>query len=371
MNKEIPTNGSFFREQAIALKKSGLDVTVMYTDLSYKNRIVDKKEMLFFNDHGVETYINYKFKIPLKNYGKMISFNKGILSLFGTVYRNKQLPDIIHAHSCFWGGYAAMELSKKYNVPYVITTHYSGFALGTIKRYEAYFVRQQLRDASKVIAVSEGLKEHISKYCDNDKIEVIGNVVNTDFFKPNCHQNNYDGKFTFLTISYLRKIKKVDNLLYAFSKCLQVNKNIRLIIGGEGEERENLIQLAKVLKLEENVKFTGSLNREEVLRYMQNCDVFVLPSQYETFGVVLIEALACGKPVIATKTDGPNSIVNERNGYMVEVDNIEKLFEAMLQSTKSFSQFNKNEIREYCINKFSEKSISDSLKLVYNLALKK
>src|SRR5699024_9955006 len=96
-----------------------------------------------------------------------------------------------------------------------------------------------------------------------------------------------------------------------------------------GEEKANLLKLVRVLKIEEQVVFLGPLTREQVKEEVSSADAFVLSSKYETFGVVLIEALALGKPVIATKCGGPESIVTPEVGYLVENNSEEELSKAM------------------------------------------
>ena len=101
---------------------------------------------------------------------------------------------------------------------------------------------------------------------------------------------------------------------------------------------------------------------------MHQCDVFVLPSLYETFGVVLIEALAAGKPVIATRCGGPESIVNDENGLLVAPANSDALGRAMRQMVEAIDRFNKDIIRSDCIARFSRQAVIEQLGRVYCLA---
>mgnify|MGYP001217429076 FL=1 len=109
----------------------------------------------------------------------------------------------------------------------------------------------------------------------------------------------------------------------------------------------------------------GALDRKEVILHMNKCDAFVLASKFETFGVVFIEALSCGKPIISTKSGGPNSIVNSKNGLLVSVNNIEELSDAMLNLYRNYSQYNSEDIRNDCYERFSEPVITKQILDLY------
>lgn len=146
---------------------------------------------------------------------------------------------------------------------------------------------------------------------------------------------------------------------------------MRLKIGGDGPLRKQLESKAKDLEIERQVIFTGLLSREKVLREMKNCDVFVLSSTFETFGVVLIEALACGKPVVATKCGGPEDIVNSTNGYLVPKKNVRALGNAMEDICLNIDKFDPYQIRKDCLLRFGEDTFVARLKSIYANLLRK
>jgi len=135
---------------------------------------------------------------------------------------------------------------------------------------------------------------------------------------------------------------------------------------GDGPERSKLQALAVELDIEKSVKFTGLLSRQEVLTTIANADAFVLSSRYETFGVVVIEALALGKPVIATRCGGPESIVRQEDGILVPVDDIGALAAAMEKIIKNQEEYDPIEIRKACINRYSESAIAEKLIKIYS-----
>lgn len=151
----------------------------------------------------------------------------------------------------------------------------------------------------------------------------------------------------------------MDILIKAFYNKFKGDMNVTLRIGGDGNEYINLKNLIRELGLESQVTLLGSLDRNEVAQEMANCTCFVLASRYETFGVVFIEALSFGKPIIATKCGGPEGIINNSNGILVNVDDIEGLSKAMLDIKNNINLYDSDSIKTYCKEKFSERAVID------------
>lgn len=361
-----PTNGSFFREQAMALKEAGHNVIVAFVEVRMASRDLFSEKVDIKDDNGIKTYRIIQGKIPKTgNIGTAIAFRRGLIKIIKNLY-NRENIDIVHLHSCIWGGIGAVSASRKLNIPLVITEHSSYYSRYRVKMIEKLIIRYSFKSANKVISVSNSLREIISKYKSN--IEVIPNMVDCDKVLSIINKKNNlgeEGLFTFLSLCYLKKNKGVDILIRAFSTYFR-GKEVKLIIAGDGPERENLENLSKELGILEQVEFKGALNRDEVYKVMSNCNIFVLPSRFETFGVVLIEALANGKPVISTRNGGANDIVTDENGVLVDIDDIEGLGKAMLDLKLNYNKYNEEEIRNSCINKYSKKIITRQLEKVYS-----
>lgn len=361
-----PTNGSFFREQAMALKEAGHNVIVAFVEVRLASRDLFSEKVDIKDDNGIKTYRIIQEKIPKTgNIGTAIAFRRGLIKIIKNLY-NRENIDIVHLHSCIWGGIGAVSASRKLNIPLVITEHSSYYSRYRVKMIEKLILRYSFKSANKVISVSNSLREIISKYKSN--IEVIPNMVDCDKVLSIINKKNNLGEeeqFTFLSLCYLKKNKGIDILIRAFSTYFR-GKEVKLIIAGDGPERENLENLSKELGILEQVEFKGALNRDEVYKVMSNCNIFVLPSRFETFGVVLIEALANGKPVISTRNGGANDIVTDENGILVDIDDIEGLGKAMVDLKLNYNKYNEEEIRNSCINKYSKKIITRQLEKVYS-----
>jgi len=376
--KDRPTLGSFFWDQARALKHAGHKVTILYCD-TYSVKCV-REYASYAEDvseewEGISIYRMKRF-CPLKHgmEGYREAFARGIQRLYDKYGLENAHPDVLHAHCCVWAGYAAMRLSEKTGIPYMITEHATLFELhkDQISGANDRCIRQAFTSAAKVICVSRAFARLISKYRTSGDIEVIGNVVDFEQFKP-C-KNESHSEIRFLTICYMNTedqlMKKgVDILLKAWKEVSAKWNAAKLIIGGGGQAVQKAVEWCKEYGIEQTVEFIGQLSREQVVAQMQTCDVFVLPSRYETFGVVYIEAMACGKPVIATANGGPDDFVNNLNGVLIEPENVEALAEAMLYMVRQREQYQPQQITDFARKNFSGQSVAAQLTSIYSVVL--
>ncbi len=370
-NNRNKVHGSFFREQASKLQDSGVKVTVAYNEiwpLTLMGKVKERIGLSFNVEKGLRTYRykNYNFipKHPLM----FNIFDKRMEKLYKEVVKKEGKVDVIHAQSSLWGGISAAYVAKKYNIPLVITEH-SSVKRGPYVR-ESYYKRivNSYKSADSIISVGNGLKKEIEDLTNRKDIKVIGNLVDLSLFKIRNVERESD-EFIFFSVAFLEGEKGFDTLIKAFSKKFK-NKKVRLVIGGDGSQRTWLEGIAKSEGVEKQVTFLGALSRDEVARWMNKCDAFVLPSRYETFGVVYIEALASGKPVIGTFNGGAEDIVSKDVGILVEIDNIEDLSYAMEYIIKNIKEYNPDELREYCIEKFSANVIIKKIINIYKEVIK-
>jgi len=221
-------------------------------------------------------------------------------------------PDLAHLH-VFYSGGAAIWLKKQYNIPYIVTEHFSVFARNLLRKSEENFARKVYENASARIAVSIAFRDLLSKKFQMD-FEYIPNLVNLEKF--HCKKEDREKK-ELISVGKLDFNKNHSMLLNAL-KFLP--EDVCLTIVGDGVMQNSLEKQIQVLGLEKRVRLLGSLKNEELPEIYQKSDIFVLPSRYETFGIVLIEAMACGLPVVATRCQGAESIVtDERLGELCEI----------------------------------------------------
>ncbi|MBS4206750.1 glycosyltransferase [Bacillus sp. FJAT-50079] len=372
--EDNPLNGIFFKEQAQALLSDGIDVTITYPEihtLRSTSMLKLKKGISVDKEDGLITYryraVNYfPGRIPFVTACKYYLLLK---SLVKKAIKEHGIPDIIHAHSTHWGGWAAAKISRKYGIPLIITEHSSKFVRDLLKPYEKKEAKKTFEIAKKVIAVGPSLEKELLQYTPSSKLIRIPNIVDLSGFQIDRSNEKKERKFRFLSIAFLNKNKGIDLLIRAFEKVFK-HQEVELIIGGEGPEMDKLTKLTDDLGLSEQIHFLGLLDRDEVKKQMGMCDSFVSASEYETFGVVLIEALACGKPIISTKSGGPDEIVTDENGILVPTGDITALSVAMQKMINSYSTYSAERIREQCKERFGEEAIIRKIRSIYEQELR-
>ncbi|WP_199459483.1 glycosyltransferase [Vibrio owensii] len=375
---ERPNLGSFFREQSKAISDNGNDVRIAYTEIRNPKYILKdilrKKKIGFerFLDGDLITYRVTQYNIPprimpaleLRTYLGLKFIVKNLIE------KEMWIPDIIHIHSFFPAGYAGMKLASDLKVPFVITEHSTGFSRNYYKSYQLKYLRKILEASSANISVGEGLKNDLQKYTDNE-VKIIPNMVDVQFFSANGYSNfktNSDS-FTFFSLGDLTYKKGFDILIDSFFRAFGNNSKFRLKIGGAGEESDNLKARAKNLGLSSQIDFLGPLSREQVAIEMNNSDAFVLASRFETFGVVFIEALACGKPIVVPDIPGPKDIVVPNNGIIFKKGNKEDLADKMLYVVENYSLYDPREIIENCHLKYGKANFVKRITEVYESVL--
>lgn len=366
--------GSFFREQAIALHQNSNQMGVIFPSI----RSIKDINGLFTKPYGAESELDYGVYTLRNHY---VNFAVGMpwlvhknwlrigLKLFKKYIQEKGMPDLIHVHSMLPAGFLAKKIKDKYGVPYVVTEHSTAYAAKTVSKTTLKNLKVVVDNSAKNIAVSNEFKCLLENIFNRSKWFFIPNMVNEIFFDTELKVISKE-KITFVSVSLLTQKKRVDILIRSFANAFSGNSKAKLIIGGDGEEKKDLIKLTEALGINNQVEFLGELSRDDVKKAISKADAFILSSECETFGVVLVEALALGKPVIATKCGGPESIVIPEVGYLVEKNSIEKLTNTLLEFSVNKDKFKPEVIRKYCWNTFSKKAVVSKLEAVYQEAIK-
>ncbi|PHS70847.1 MAG: hypothetical protein COB22_07765 [Cycloclasticus sp.] len=364
--------GSFFREQALELKKQGHEVGV----LSLQHRPLRDLHFILFGKRNTSFEVDEGLLTYRKNGVKWLGWaprlhawwcEKELLKVFERYVKKHGMPDIIHVHSMLYAGCAAMAIYKKHGVPYVITEHSSAFQRGLVISSQKIIAEKVSQNALKRFAVSRPFADFLSEYflMSGGKWLVMPNMVNDRFFECQIKDEENKSEFVFINIALLTVNKGVGLFLNAFAKAFPNNTHIKLKIGGYGKEWEALQKLSRRLGISDRVVFLGELSRQQVMEQVSASDVFVLSSHYETFGVVVIESLALGVPVIATRCGGPEDIIRKDDGMLVPVNDIDALAAAMVKMYDERAQFDGAKIRAACHARYSGEVLAERLAQVY------
>ena len=202
------------------------------------------------------------------------------------------------------------------------------------RRREKYHIglRYLLRSSDLIVANSRAFREDfLAVFPQLDKkTTAIHNGVNAEeFYGCDRLQPGKYGRYVLCIAAHNEK-KALDVLLRAFVEITAVDKDLKLILVGDGPLRPQLQDLAASLHLNGQVRFVGAQGREEVARLLHGCEIFVLPSRSEPFGIAVIEAMPCRKPVVAAASGGiPEIIEDGRSGILVKPDDPPQLAAAM------------------------------------------
>ncbi len=372
----FPERGNFFLEQATAIAREGIHVDILavitLNTRQHKFRYLFPKH---FNHHhsNVRVIKSYYRKIPKNEKLNIKYWVQKVIRQYLKYESEHGKPDIIHAHSTIWAGYAASIISEQYGVPFIITEHRSRFVNHPkaksifLKSFYAPKIKKALQLSQRVILVSDILNDSLSSFYppSAEKMISIPNMTDTCFFTLPIKERNQH-PFTFFSLGVLEYVKGMDILIKAFKKFNDhVQPNSFLIIGGNGSMYNTLLNQVKKENLENNVLFTGSLNKYEVKKYMHQSDVFVLASRFEAFGVVFIEALSTGLPVIGTRSGGPEYIIKPNNGILAENENVDSLKNAMKKIYHSYKNYNQINIREGAVNHYNKRSVANQIINIY------
>jgi glycosyltransferase involved in cell wall biosynthesis len=278
--------------------------------------------------------------------------------------------ELIHAHTCYLDGSAALALGRRFDVPYFLTEHTGPFR----SLMDNWLVRRQslraLRHAARVWCVSSSLAAEVQGYlppADRAHIRTLHNGVDTELFHPPDRWAPDPAAPRLLGVLALEENKAPLLLLQAFRRLRHAVPGATLGLIGDGPLEMEVRGFIRDQGLENCVTLWGQVSRSEVARLMREwCDFLVLSSNSETFGVVLIEALASGKPVVATRCGGPADVVTEPAlGALCPPGDPDGLASALLGVTRTLPSFDPGLIRQRALERFAYGRLARALAAAY------
>lgn len=321
-------SGCFVAEPLEEFKEFGVDSTVIAVSPIYHPR---KRSIRSAPAEWVR-YPQPPGTLGLSSAGKLLYMR--LLRRIQKLHKVRPI-DVIHAHAALPGGHAAALISKRLNIPFVVTVHgldvfnncsLSGIPAGWRRDVSA----EVYRAARCVICISARVQETLkigmeARTCST----VVYNGVNPVLFSP-AQPNSVETRYEILVIGTLLQSKGHELVLRALGSLKPSLPQIRCRIIGEGPQRAEFEALASELRLGNQVRFIGRQSRSEVAEAMRCCSVFVLPSRNEGLGCVYLEAMACGKPVIACSGQGIAEVIEHgKNGWLIPVDGLGQLIQGI------------------------------------------
>lgn len=334
-------------------KKQGHEVEVIRANFRLNTLLRDRKiqeEKIYF-ENGTKIY-NLNFYTPFwfnvyKKLPKDFSLNN---------------YDVIISHMpC--GALMANKLLKRNKIKYVCAVHMSDIIV--LKDWKYLFFRKALKkayiNADKIAARSVVLQQKIEEIIPNiqEKTFVAYSGLEDEILKQEKPERKFNSKtLQISTVASLIKRKNIDVILKALAL---LSSDFHLKIMGEGNQMKVLTTLTKKLGIENKVEFTGNIPREDVLKNLNNSDIFILLSDNETFGLTYLEAMSAKNIIIAKKNDGIDGILqNEQNAFLIDVDKFK--LKSCLEKILALKENKIEEIKEQAYNTVQNLSLSQAAK---------
>jgi L-malate glycosyltransferase len=330
---------------------------VHFISYALPHRLINFVENIFYHEVEVSNYPLFEHQL----------YSLALTSKMLEVIEYEQL-DLLHVHYAIPHATSAFLAKQVLNksgsdIKVITTLHGTDVTLVGLEPSFLPLVKLSIEASDGVTAVSRFLKEKtLTNYNINKDIDVIHNFIDSDLYKPVCNEQFKkhiapNNEKILIHTSNFRPVKRVSDTIRILKK---VNKEIptKLILIGDGPDRSECERLTRELKLEKNVVFLGKQDGLENL--LSVADIFLMPSQSESFGLSALEAMSCGVPVISSSVGGlPELMVHNKTGYIAEfgdVDRMAKYALELLRNKKKINSFSKNS-RERAEKVFEKKLI--------------
>jgi glycosyltransferase involved in cell wall biosynthesis len=342
---------SFVFDEARKLAMRGLDVHVV------RGGFEDDSEMFGIKFHGLERQprVNPRltvFALRMIQTFPLVSLLRNPVAIYWenlyamNVCRiiEESRVDLIHSHFAYPEGLVGFLAKMECKKPLIISLHgydilvepLVRYGIRLSPRYDA-LVRRAIEGADAVIVSSKAVLEEARKITASDKLHLIPNGVDTGRFNPHIdgsrlrHRFGLQGKIVVFTLRRHEPKYGIEYVIRSAPRVAQKTKDVFFIVGGDGSLRPYHEQLAADLRVLDMVRFTGEIPQDELPYYYAMSDMVVVPSLQEGFGLVVTEAMACGRPVIASRVGGiTDQIIDGYNGLLVSPRQPDEIAEKIL-----------------------------------------
>lgn len=343
----------------------GHDVTLITSQFAESKK---KERINGVNIHRVPVILRHKIEIA--SMVSMLSFLPS--SVLSTICEYKENDfDIVNTHFAIPTGPAGFCIAKFLKIPNVLSVH-GGDIYDPSKSLSPHripllslVVEFGLNNADCVVAQSQDTKNNTYKHYNfKDKIEIIPLGIKKPFFSKKT-RNDFgfnDDDFLICSIGRLIKRKDLENGLKVLAETKENNMEFKFIVIGDGPEKNRLKMLAAELKLSDKVIFMGNVSDDVKFQVLSNSDIYFSSALHEGFGLVFLEAMECGLPVLCYDKGGHNDfLINGRSGFLVRLGDFKSMAGKLSylmnhkKERKKMGQFNKQVIKKYYIDTCAEK----------------
>jgi glycosyltransferase involved in cell wall biosynthesis len=365
-------NSGIFIKKHINILAENHDLNVLYIH-------ADSEKQNFEPELELIQELNYKeFKLYYKKTNILLDTYyhlKCLINGYKLIVEQSEKPQLCHLFVAYPAGIGALYLKLFYRLPYIITEHWSGYTSydGRFFRYSVLIkkiIRKIYSNALHLSVISYFLGESILSIKLVKEYFLTNNYIK---FPSQQQSNKAASKFRILSIASLDDFtKNITGMINAIIIVKQKYPDIILEILGDGDDKDFLIKYAKDRDLLDiNIKFIGTIDNHQVQKLYKNYSFFILNSNFETFSIATVEAIANGLPVIVTRCGGPEEFVNENNGILIDRHNPQQLSKAIEYMIKNYQKYDKVSMYDEIRNRYSEETVRSQLNNFYNIAASK
>ncbi len=364
-SKEHPTLGNFVQRHAEAINPF-VNLFVVYVTSS--RTINNEFEITHSQTNGVNTTIVYYKKVTsktplLSSYKKLKRYRKGYELGVEEAMRKHRIKkfDITHCNVTFPAGLIALDLKKKFNLPYVLTEHWTLF-LPYTNDFDKLnpLIKNQLKkitkEASVISPVSQHLANSMQKRGLEGKYEIVPNVADVDLFQLK-HKNEGDIKRILHVSTLVDDHKNITGIFRTLKSISEKRQDFKLVIVSDGDIDSTKKIQAEIGLKDEFVEYNGTKTPQEIAEFYRSSDFFLLFSNYENLPVVMVESFCCGLPFVSSNVGGISEYVTAKNGLLVEPRDEEALEKALINTLDNIEVYKSEEIRSLAIQQFDNKVI--------------
>lgn len=370
---EDPSYGIFVRRhaQAAALNNT-VSVLYVHTVSSNERNIIGLKTSEQNNLFEIKISINKKqFVFGLAPIQKAYYFVWALVAGYYAVKKRSGKPDLVHANILYEGGRQALVLKFLFGIPFVCAEHWTGYHPqdGSYKGFFRKMISKIVATKAKfILPVTQNLAEAMQSHGLKGKYKVVPNTIDTKIF--NLETRN-ESRQQFVHVSSLdERQKNFAGIINAFHALSRSNPGLKLMVAGGTDNIPHAQELVTKSGIDkEKIIFTGNKSETEIAQLLSQSLALVLFSNYENQPCVILEALACGTPVIATRVGGVGEIVNKKNGILVTPGNDYALAFSMRWVLEKKDTFVPEKLAEEIKEHHSLEAIGILLNDVYTSAL--
>jgi len=362
--------GEYHREFTESLNKRN----DAYANMIYVQRERLKKPLEYIKMPKWETiqennYVTMKLHMlninPINEIWQLNWYTKKMEKLFKKYVKKYGKPDVLHAQVTLPAGYAAAKIGNKYDIPVVTTEHgvfQRRFFKGKLEKYGNYVL-----DNTIFTTVSQDLENKLKP--EVEKAERMPNSVDTSAYL-NVKNKKKNKTIDLIQVCALRKAKRTDLIMDAMKILIEQGQKTNLTVVGDGFEANLFKDMCKEKNMEKHVTFVGQKNKQEIAEYFSKVDIAMIASDYETFAIPGVEALAAGIPVVSTKCGGPEEYLNSKCGELCEINNAESMAKAIKKVYDKLENYDIKYLKSVAL-RYDEKSVTDTAMKLYKKAMNK